>query len=213
MTQILVLVGALVLLRVLRPFLRVILASLFGRAVGRAALAKTADRLLLRRAGPGAWKDAAAADALARPLLAHGFEDAGVFASDGTPGLVLRLFAREEDALRAAVYEHPRAGRWAEVFVRYADGRSATHTTMADHGLEPRPGHVTFREPGGSVERLVARATAEKPSGATRPARAETVAREFEDDYAESMAWRKNKGVTTKEVVAVARKRPGQPVG
>ncbi len=119
---------------------------------------------------------------------------------------------REEDALRAAFYEHPKAGRWAEVFRRYADGTSETFTARPDHGLSPRPGHEVVRLEGAGLEAVIQRASGRRPLRATRPTRVDTVAREFEADYAEGMAWRKAKGVTTKEVVAVARTRPGQPV-
>jgi hypothetical protein len=212
MSEILWLAGALVVLAVLRPFLRVIIATLFGKAVGEAALARTPDRLQMRRTDARAWKDTAAATAPARPLLARGFEDAGVYASDSTPGLVLRLFAREEDSLRAAIYEHPKVGIWTETFVRFADGGSATFTTMPDPGLAPRPGHTVIRMPGASVESLVERAAADKRATPKRPARVESIAREFEADYADGMAWRKARGVTTREVVAVAKRPPGQPV-
>jgi len=210
MNEILWLAAALVALMVVRPYLRVILATLFGKAVGRAALAKTPDRLEMRKADADAFADVAAAQAAARPLLARGFEDAGVYRAESTPGLVFRLFVREEDALRAAYYEHPKAGRWTEIFIRHSDGGSATFTVLPDHGLAPRPGHSVVRVPGAPVEALIARAVAAAPRP-SRAARVETVAREFEDDYAEGMAWRKARGVTTKEVVAVARKRPRQP--
>jgi hypothetical protein len=212
MSNILWLVGALVALTIVKPFLRVIIAALFGKAVGRAALAKTADRLELRPADAGAWTDAVAAESASRTLFTRGFVDAGTHASGTTKGLVMRLFVREEDALRAAYYEHPKAGRWTELFRRYADGTSETFTSRPDPGLAPRPGHEVVRLEGAGLEAVIQRASGRRPLRATRPTRAETVAREFEADYAEGMAWRKAKGVTTKEVVAVARRDPPQPV-
>src|SRR5262245_10612557 len=99
-----------------------LVAKAFGKAIGKAALAKTADFIHLSRTDASAWRDARGAENAARHLLADGFEDAGVHRVPEMPGLVLRLLVREEDAFLAAVCEHPAAGLFTEIGTRFADG-------------------------------------------------------------------------------------------
>ena len=48
---------------------------------------------------------------------------------------------------------------------------------------------------------------AERPAGAMVTITAEQLPRFYEESYAESMAWRKNKGITAEEVARVAKTR------
>ncbi len=212
MTQIVILAVLLLLVTVGRPWLMLGIARVFGSAIGRAALAKTPDLIHLQPAAAGAWHDAEAAEALCWPLIEHGFEDAGVHTVREMPGVVIRLFASAGESLWAAVYEHPKAGRWVEVYTRYMDGTSATFSTHPPHGLEPRPGDVVVHAPGFSVEDLVARALGERPRRSMKPARSTTAVHEFEQAYADGIAWRKQTGVSGSEVVAIERNRQRQVV-
>ena len=210
MRTLLILAAVLVLLPFARKLFGGLIAltvsRLFARAIGDDALAKQPDTIHLSRASAAAWKDAAAAGAIADPLLARGFEDAGTYRIQEMP-VVVRLLAHPGDSLLAAVYEHPQVGVWCDVVGRYEDATSITFTTAKPSGLDHRPGHPTVNAPGLNPASLLARVRAERPKGVLRPVTVKTVVRVFEESYAESMAWRKRRGVTAREVAEVAGRR------
>ena len=138
MTKILILAGILVALKVLQPVLRVLIAAVAAKPVGRRALEKQPDTIHLTPADQSAWKD------------------------------------------RAAV---------------------------GPTGLGQRPGHPITNLPNLSVEQMFEKATAGRPPGVFAPHGAEAAARDFENAWAESMAWRKGNGISTGEVVNVAIRR------
>jgi hypothetical protein len=198
------LVLAVVVLILLRPLLRVVIALLAGRAVGRSALRKQPDRIELREAGLQAWKDGAAADRLTEPLLLLGYEKAGTFTVREMPGVVLRLLVHLRECVLGVVYEHPQAGRWVELATRYAGGTAFTVTSVADHGLALRPGHPVTHLPDVGPATLHSRLLALRPPNAMERIEAGRAARVFEQGYAEAMAWRKSRGVSRAEVVRIA---------
>ena len=209
MKTILILAATLVLLPLVRKLLGATIGSvighLFAKAVGGQALSQQPDTIHLSRSGAQAWSDASAAGAIANPLLGRGFEDAGTFKVQEMP-VVVRLLAHPGDSLIAAICEHPQAGVWCDIVARYEKGNSITFTTSKPTGLDHRPGHPTVNAPGLSPLALLARTRAERPQGLLKPATAETAARVFEQSYAESMAWRKHRGVSAREVGEVAGK-------
>lgn len=197
----LILLGA---LAVWSLFGRVLIALLFGKSIGAQALANQPDRIRLDRGGDDTWKNPSRAATVVQPLLARGFEDAGVYTVAEMPGLVVQLLVHSADRLLGCVYEHPRAGTWFEFACRYADGTSATFTTSRPTGLDPRPGHFVVHAPNASPLALWNRARAERPSGMPNDVSTGTVVRLFEDAYAEAIAWRKANGISTGEVTKVA---------
>ena len=207
MNPILYLAVAVVAISLLSPLMRLLIAAVAGKQVGAAALAKQPDAIHLEPKGTSAWKNAAGAASLARPLTSRGFEDAGTCTVREMPGLVVQLLAHPGDSLYAAVYEHPQVGQWVDVFTRYQDGTSFTVTTAKPTGLAPRPGHDTVHAPGSSPEQVLDRALTERPRkwfDATSAARAVAV---FEKAYADSMTYRKSVGVSRREVMNVAMKK------
>ncbi len=187
------------------PFLlRALLRLWLGRVVGEAALAKQPDRIQLMPATPGVWRDRERSERLAADFAREGFRDAGTFTVAEMPGVVLRLLAHAGDALVAVVYEHPKAGSWVECVCRYQDGTSAQFTTLPATGLEGRPGCVRVNAPGLDPSALLARMRAERPARALRPVSASTVAADFEQAYADEIAWRRQRGISGREVAAVA---------
>lgn len=207
MNSILYLVVALVAISVLSPLMRMLIAALAGKQVGAAALAKQPDAIHLEKKTSSVWKNAAGAAALAKPLLARGFEDAGTCTVREMPGLTVQLLAHAGDNFYAAVYEHPQVGQWLDVFSRFQDGGSFTVTTAKPTGMNPRPGHDTVHMAGATPEQVLNRAMTERPRkwfDATSVERAIPV---FEKAYADSMAYRKSVGVSRKEVMNVAMKR------
>ncbi|MBI1797834.1 MAG: hypothetical protein HYR74_12385 [Candidatus Eisenbacteria bacterium] len=208
-------IGALILALVLWPFVRRALALLIlrgavrtvARGIGEDALARVPDRIQLERRNATAWSNRAAADALATPLLDAGFEDAGTFAVGAMPGVICRLMVEPRDAIGAAIYEHPKAGTWLELVTRYADGATASFSTLKPTGMAPRPGHTSVHAPGTQPLALLERMRAERPLKTLAPLTAATYPRTFEAAYAEHMAWRKRMGVSAEDVVAVAKNR------
>jgi hypothetical protein len=178
---------------------------------GAIGLAATPDVIHLER--PGEDDEHAATDAkrLAEELEREGFSDAGTFAVREMPGVLVRLLAHEEDCLWAAAYQHPVAGSWIDVVERRVDGGSTTWTTSPPTGLDQRPGHRQLHEPGASAAALVARARAERGPAAAFPARPAEARSTFERGYAESMAWKKQRGVTEAEVARLERRPIGTP--
>jgi hypothetical protein len=207
MREILYLVGLLVVLNLLRGVIPFVIAHVFGRAVGKVAMAKQPDEIHLTRASAWAWKNADAANAATAPLRQLGFRDAGIYSVPEMPGLLLRLLENEQESAYAVFYEHPQAGTFGDVAIRYQDGGSLTVTSSAPTGLRDRPDHPSIHMTGASLPELFARLTEEKLPLPTRGASVEGAQKDFEAAYAESIAWRKKAGVSSREVAEVARKR------
>ena len=207
MTRIWILAAALLALTLLRKVLPVLVAHVFGRAIGSHAVAKQPDEIHLEKRGEAAWQDAAAIRPLVAPLLQRGFSDAGVYRVKELPGLTLQLLVKDDDSLMGCVYEHPKAGRWVEVACRYQDGGSATYSTSRPTGLEARPGHPVVHAPDLTPAALYDRARAERPHRPLVSVSTSSVAGVFERAYAESIAYRKQTGVSAREVANVARLR------
>ena len=207
MNPILIIAGLLVGWLLLRPLLRLAFTGLVAGRVARKVLAGQPDAIHLVPAGPDAWTDAAYVERCASALHAEGFVDAGTFTVRELPGFVVRLLASAKESLTAAVYEHPKAGHWCELFYSTDDGMSATFTTSPPTGLAERPGHPVTRLAGGDTPGLLALARAHQPTGWLTEVRAETAPHCFEEACSEALAWRKSAGISRLEVVNVARKR------
>ena len=166
--------------------------------VGRKALAAQPDRITLVN-GPGPSKpEAVSAVSI---LERRGFERAGSFLVPEMKGVNLHLLTKPEESVVAVVYEHPQAGVWADVATRYMDGGSFTVTSAkAGAGLDQQPGHITVRAPGQPPAMLAVRLMKDRPAGHMRQITAAELPRVFEQAYADSMAWRKNKGLSAEEV-------------
>ena len=199
---------------VLRVALR-IFALLFVRTalikaaedVGQRALTQQADRIHLSKRGPQTWTRPDEAGALALPLLENGFTDVGTYAVDELPGVLVRLLTDERNGMLGVVYEHPRTPHWVELVTRYADGSVATFTTMRPTGLSARPRHKTLHAPGYDAGGLLHRALGERPAGPFAPVSPATAVQQFEDSYADYIAWRKRQGISAREVVQVATRK------
>ena len=211
MPTILALLGALFVI----PILIRLAAQLFVRTVvvktaesiGRQAVDQQPDHVHLTRRGPQVWSDAERAGALSNPLLATGFEDAGTYAIDELPNVYVRLLVNPHHSITAAIYEHPRAGQWLELTSRYVDGTWASFSTLKATGLKPRPGHLSVNAPGLEPAALLERALSERPQKALQIVNTGEAVSRFEDGYAQSIAWRKSRGVSAAEVVQVASQR------
>jgi hypothetical protein len=193
--------GALTLLRKLMPFL---VMRLFGRAIGSRAVSRQPDAIHLEKCDPTSWKDRGAILPLVSPLLQRGFQDAGVFRVNELPGLTLQLLVEPHESMMGVVYEHPKAGHWVEVAARYRDGESITCSSSPPTGLAPRPGHAVINAPELGAAALYERARADSGSRPRERVTTFSVQTMFERAYAESIAYRKQKGVSAREVANVA---------
>jgi hypothetical protein len=188
----------------LRPLLRVVIALVAGRSIGKRVLEEQPDRIELREAGLQAWQDSAAADRMTEPLLHLGYEPAGTFTVPQLPGVVLRLLVQARECVLGIVYEHPKAGHWVELVTRYAGGTAFTVSSSADRGLAPRPGHPVTHLPGAASAVLHSRLLLLRPQAGMERIEAARAAEAFARGYAAAMAWRKSQGISRGEVVRVA---------
>lgn len=200
-------VGAVVLWILARPLSRLVIASAIGKQVGATALAQQPETIRLEPATAEAWRDAENARRVASALTTLGFETAGTFHIPELPGVTLELLAHPGESMYAAVYEHEKAGSWFEYFVRCQDGTSALFTTLPPTGLDDRPEHPVVRAVGADPRSLFEKAQERKPRKPLDPARAAHAVAVFERGYADSIAWRKEQGISRTEVVRVAMKK------
>ena len=207
MLNIAILIGALVVLALAMSVLLPIIARVFAGTIGKEALSRQPDEIHLTRAIGQTWSNARAANALAEPFLALGFKDAGTHRVQEMPGVIVRLLAKSEESFYSAIYEHPRAGVWFDLVARYQDGSSSTWSTATPSGLKDRPGHAIMNLPGGSPQAVYERARSERPRGMLKPATADEAVADFESAYAESMAWRKSRGLSAAEVARAATRK------
>ena len=112
-------IAARVLQRVGKLFLLIEAVRAAFKDVGIKALGKVPDRVKLERltAAPR-WKDPAAMEAMARPLLALAFSDCGAYAVDPMPAVKIWILLKEDAGVSAFLYEHPKAAPWIEFSVR-----------------------------------------------------------------------------------------------
>ena len=189
--------------RVVRP----LVGFLYGPAIAAKALAAQPDHIHLEPLADEAWSDAATRDRRSREIAAFGFREAGGFTVRELPGVKLKLFANAPDSTYAVVYEHPKAGAWFEFACRFTDASSCTWTTAPSTGLDPRPGHPVRHVPNASVATLWKCVARERPARPAQPVSVVGAAADFETAWAESIAWRKQQGISRAEVAQVAMRK------
>jgi len=195
------------LLQILGLIFLVILVYIAFRVavlVGKAAMILYAVKKMVAQAGTGfgparvslievsgaRWDDGDAA-ALAAPLPGLGFEPVGFFDLDLMGETRLQAWFHPDKGAYAVVFRNPRAGAWADVFTKYADGSSLTYTGAAHGGREPeRPGHEIHALPGHPPEELFRRMLAAHPDRPTRKLDRADFRADFERSYAEEVPWR-----------------------
>jgi len=198
-----VLAGVLVAWGLFRP----VLGFVLGPAIAAKALAAQPDHIHLEPTPGETWANAAARDRLVAEITAFGFREAGGFTVRELPGIRLKLLANGPEATYAVVYEHPQVGVWFDFACRFTDGSSCTWTTSKSTGLAPRPGHPAHHAPGASVATLWKSVARERPARTPQPASVVGAAADFENAWAESIAWRKQRGISRTEVAKVATRK------
>jgi hypothetical protein len=191
----------------LTPLSRIVLAALFGRSIGQAALARQPDTIHLQAADASKLRHAGRIRTLAEEYTRCGFADAGTYAIPEMPGVSVQLLAHQADSMYAAVYDHPVAGVFYDVVSRYPDGSAWTWTTARATGLKHRPNTRMTNLPGTEPAQLIETARRERPAAGLRACTTANAVADFEAAYAEYMAWIKQRGISTSEVVEVARRK------
>ena len=207
MGSILFWVVALVVVTLLSPLLRVAIALVAGKRIGANALAQQPDHIHLERCSPAAWKNGAVPRKVASDLASRGFEDAGVYAIPEMPGIIVQLLAHRGEGFYAALYEHARAGVWLDLVSRFQDGTSVTYTTSPATALKPRPGHPSVNLRGVETLAVFDKARVMRPRRPLTAVSADQAVSVFEESYAEQIAYRKQVGISTREVVNTATRK------
>jgi hypothetical protein len=168
--------------------------------VGDQAMVKQPDEIHPSPRPGHSWTNTSAMETMAAPLPGLGFQDAGIYGIEEMAGVFLRLFAQPEQRVAACLYEHPKAGNWIDFYSHAPDGTSFTYTTARPTGLDQRPGCTTVNAPECTAEALYQRLISERPAREWVEMTPANVVERFQDAYARSTAWRRNRGITADEV-------------
>ncbi len=210
MTKYLIILAAILVLRfVLYRWLKRVFMALLVRFGARVALEEVGqpDRVTLIHRDLSSWRPAPAVAAFADPLFAKGFQEAGLFAIQQMPGVLVRFLAKVAEGLVATIYTHPAVGVWLDLATFYQDGRSTTFSSNPAPGLSQHPHHRAVYSPGSGALDLLAECLADRPKAPFKQILPDDVASVFENSYAEAIAWRKTKGVGAAEVARVAQRK------
>jgi hypothetical protein len=182
-------------------------ARVAAKKIGENALAKVPDQIRLSRVDAPQWKDAAAVQQQAAPLVRAGFNDLGAYCVDKMPGVLIRILFQPETYVAAHICEHPKASTWIEFATRYCDGGSDFLTTLPDQGITAPPFVRNVRVAAGTPsDRLYQQHLQQRKSTGIKPVSQNEVAHEFEDAYMRYMIWKHNTGLSTQEVIRAADK-------
>ncbi len=207
-----VMVWLLAVLLLLPLVLRLALAFVYGRGIGRKVLAEQKPAVHLAPASEAAAQRPDAIESLARRLQVEGFADAGWFTITEMPEIVLRMLAHEPEGWLAILYEHRRAKEpWVEINARVPDGSRLAFSDRPTTGLASLPGVEHHHMAGASPEAMLRAARAARGTRDMTPltVSVSTAARVFEEGYAQLAALRGQQGISRGEVVAVS-VRPSQ---
>jgi hypothetical protein len=191
----------------LTPLSRILLAALFGRSIGQAALARQPDAIHLKSTDASKLRQVERVKSIVSQYQQRGFEDAGLYAIPEMPGVFVQLLANRADSMYGAIYDHPVAGVFYDVVSRYADGSVCTHTTARATGIKQRPNVQMVNLPGSEPAALIDNARRDRPPAGLKSCSSSTAVTDFETAYAEYMAWIKQRGLSTSEVVNVAKRK------
>jgi hypothetical protein len=201
------LVVAYVLVKVLPKLIVRQVARVAFSEVGKHAMAKVPEQIRLARVASPQWKDEAAVQQQAAPLVRAGFNDLGTYSVDKMPGVLLRMLFQPQTYVSVQVCEHPKVGGWIEFATRYADGSSDFLTTLPDQGIAQPPFVRTNRAAKGTpTDSLYQQHLKQRQSSGIKPVSHNEVVREFEVAYMRYMIWKNNKGLKPEEVAQVALK-------
>jgi len=136
-----------------------------------------------------------AAEASAAALSKSGFSDAGAWIIPPMPKIRLALMVHQADNFLAAIETASSIGAQVNVHTLYANGNVMTFTNSKLPGPKlQRPGAVSVRVPGASVETLLAKARSARRRDGINTVSADEAPGIYERLYAESIRFRKEQG-------------------
>lgn len=189
---------------------RPLLALVFGGRIGAAVAAKQPDTVHLVPSSASEFRMADGIERGALALMQAGFSDAGWFKAPEMPDFGIRILANEAEGLLANLYEHRVAGLLVEINARFPDGSRACWVNSRNTGLAPLPNMRMTYMTGAPVEAVLAAARKGVAKIPLTPLslNAATAPRVFEEGYAQLTALRKAQGISRREVVEIAARRP-----
>jgi hypothetical protein len=202
-----------ILIRVFKLlFVRTVVRKAF-KDIGNKAIAKQSDTIHLVPKSMHTWADRDAMDKLAQPLKSRGFVEAGVYEITEMPGVGLRMLLNQATNVYACLYEHPKAGRWAEVITRYQNGFGATYTQLPDRGMTRRDEDVVVNAPATDAGTLYDRMIKERPQKPMISLSEGNIPRLFEQVWSAQVKWKKERGAKPEEVAKVVASLKEHPIG
>jgi hypothetical protein len=211
MTVLLALVAALAAIFMLMRILTYLLMRRAGRQalaeVGRRALTKLPEYVSLVRAESPDWTNHELVQQQAEPLLACGFQDAGVYSVDKMPGVLIRMMCQPETGVAAHIYDHPRSGSWIEMVTRYDDGSTHAVSTLRPTGMK-HPNWFRRIQADKTIptNKIYERYLPQRQQHGIKVVATSDVVREFEEVYHKLALWRQEAGLSPQEVAHVAAK-------
>jgi len=202
-----VLIAVVVLLKVLMRMAAARLAgSLGARIAEKLAAARSGAappvRITLCPEPDAEWEHADEVKGAAQQLLAAGFTDAGQFSVNEIPGLSLRAFAHRGESVWGVVYDHPAAGVWADLVIRYEDDTALTVGNPPTGGQMVSPPWSTMnidsRTDAAALFQKALQAAEDKPR---QPVSADTFVDVFTRAYTREMDWRNLRGGASEEEI------------
>lgn len=191
----------------LTPLSRIVLAALFGQSIGEAALKRQPDTIHLRAFEQAKFRHASRVQNLASEYEQGGFESAGTYTIPELPGVQVQLLAHPGESMVATIYDHPVAGVFYDVVSRYTDGSAWTYTTARETGIKHRSNVHMTNLPGAEPAVLIESSRRERPQAGLRGCTTSNAVAEFESAYSDYVKWLKTRGISTGEVVDVARRK------
>jgi hypothetical protein len=148
------------------------------------------------------WPDPDGNRHLYQELQRLGFMPVSPFSIPQMPGVELIGFFHPTDPAYAALYWHPKAGRWMDIYCHYQDGGSLTVSNSPSAGtLDPMPGREKVKVNSQEPAELWAVYQSNRRQAPLNLMTAQNFKPDFERVFAEEMAWRKNRGGATEDEI------------
>lgn len=187
---------------VARYFFKKMVSAISEAAEGVKASGALSAAITLEPRSALVWSDAASVAASVDAFRGLGFRPDGYFEIKQTPGVKLQAFTHAGEQLWGILYEHPKAGVWADLVACKQDGGSVTVSNAPMGGtLDHRPNHDKVYLKGSPVADLFARMQQEVSRPNLKPVDPGTFKAFFERAYMEEMAWRVSRGGVTEEEI------------
>ena len=144
------------------------------------------------------WSDKKKIPELMEAFKRNGFDLAGQYECGEIPGLIIAGFVKPSEQMTGVIYDHPVAGIWEDVCVRYTNGEnlSISNAPMGQE-MDHMPQSTIIYLKGSSVDELLARVLSERKTAGRMTIAKEDFASTFEEAYRKDMKWRMDRGGPT----------------